>query len=56
MTKELLDKIKTRHLHPEHWKGKTFYNGHIMVDLNLLVEEVERMKALYENDDDNKTV
>lgn len=54
MTKELLDKIKTRHLHPEHWKGKTFYNGHIMVDLNLLVEEVERMKALYESDDDER--
>ena len=37
-----------------HWKGKTFYNGHIMVDLNLLVEEVERMKALYESDDDER--
>ena len=56
MTKEQIKSIKSRHLHKESLAGWTFYDGHIVIDLQLLIDEVERLSSLYENDDDNKTV
>ena len=56
MTKEQIKSIKSRHLHKESLAGRTFYDGHIVIDLQLLIDEVERLSSLYENDDDNKTV
>jgi len=51
MTKEQIKAIKSRHLHKENLAGQTFYNGHIVIDLQLLIDEVERFQSLYENDD-----
>jgi hypothetical protein len=39
-----LDAIKKRHLDPERNRGRTYYEGHIEVDLAMLVEEVERLR------------
>lgn len=50
MTKELIKAIRSRHLHPKSLEGKTFYEGHIIIDLQLLIDEVERLKSLYENE------
>jgi len=35
-----LDTIRKRHLDPERNRGRTYYEGHIEVDLAMLVEEV----------------
>jgi len=40
-----LDAIKKRHLDPERNRGRTYYEGHIEVDLAALVEEVEHLRA-----------
>ena len=39
-----LDGIRARHLDPERTQGQTFYEGHIVIDLASLVEEVERLR------------
>jgi hypothetical protein len=39
-----LDGIRARHLDPERMQGQTFYEGHIVIDLASLVEEVERLR------------
>jgi hypothetical protein len=39
-----LDAIKKRHLDPERNRGRTYYEGHIEVDLAMLVEEVEHLR------------
>jgi uncharacterized small protein (DUF1192 family) len=40
-----LDAIKKRHLAPDRGQGKTYYEGHIEVDLAALVAEIERLRA-----------
>ena len=40
-----LDAIKHRHLDPERMKGRTYYQGHLELDLAALVEEVERLRG-----------
>lgn len=52
MTKATLDEIKQRHLKQEMLQGKTFYEGHVIVDMQLLVDEIERLKDLYEHPPD----
>ena len=36
--------IKKRHLDPEHMSGRTYYDGHIELDLAACVEEIERLR------------
>jgi len=40
-----LDAIKKRHFDPEKNRGRTYYVGHIEVDLATVVEEVEWLRA-----------
>lgn len=40
-----LNAIKHRHLDPERMKGRTYYAGHIELDLAVLVAEVERLQS-----------
>jgi hypothetical protein len=40
-----LDAIKKRHLDPKRNRGRTYYEGHIEVDLAMLVEEVEWLRG-----------
>jgi len=40
-----LEAIKQRHLRPEQMEHRTFYEGHIVIDLAALVEEVEHLRA-----------
>jgi len=40
-----LNAIKHRHLDPERMKGRTYYAGHLELDLAALMEEVERLRA-----------
>ena len=39
-----LEAIKARHLRPEQMEHRTFYEGHIVIDLAALVEEVEYLR------------
>ena len=39
-----IDDIKKRHLDPERNRGRTYYEGHIEVDLAALIAEVERLR------------
>jgi hypothetical protein len=39
-----LEAIKKRHLDPESMKGRTYYEGHLELDLAALVEEVETLR------------
>ena len=36
--------IKNRHLDPERMSGRTYYEGHIELDLAACVEEIERLR------------
>ena len=36
--------IKNRHLDPERMKGRTYYEGHIELDLAACVEEIETLR------------
>jgi hypothetical protein len=40
-----LEAIKQRHLRPEQMEHRTFYEGHIVIDLAALVEEVEHLRG-----------
>jgi hypothetical protein len=40
-----LDAIRQRHLRKEQMEHRTFYEGHIVIDLAALIEEVERLRA-----------
>jgi hypothetical protein len=40
-----LDAIRARHLRPEQMEHRTFYAGHIVIDLADLCDEVERLRA-----------
>ena len=40
-----IDTIKARHLDPEKNRGRTYYEGHIEVDLAACVAEIERLRA-----------
>ena len=37
--------IRARHLNPEKNRGRTYYEGHIEVDLAACVAEIERLRA-----------
>jgi hypothetical protein len=39
-----LDAIRARHLRPEQMEHRTFYAGHIVIDLADLCDEVERLR------------
>ena len=39
-----LDGIRARHLNPARMAGQTFYEGHIVLDLAALVEEVAYLR------------
>ena len=39
-----LDALRQRHLRPEQMQHRTFYEGHIVIDLAALVEEVEHLR------------
>jgi hypothetical protein len=43
-----LEAIKQRHLRPEQMEHRTFYEGHIVIDLAALVEEVEYLRDIIE--------
>ena len=45
-----LNAIKNRHLDPERMRGRTYYAGHIELDLAALVDEVERLRAEVERE------
>lgn len=38
------DAIKKRHLDPDFNRGRTYYEGHIELDLAACVEEIERLR------------
>ena len=40
-----LDAIRQRHLRPEQMEHRTYYAGHIVIDLSHLCDEVERLRA-----------
>ena len=39
-----LEAIKKRHLDPERMEGRTYYEGHIELDLTACVEEIEKLR------------
>lgn len=39
-----IEAIKRRHLRPDQMANRTFYEGHIVIDLAALVEEVEYLR------------
>jgi len=43
-----IEAIKQRHLRPEQMEHRTFYEGHIVIDLAALVEEVEYLRDIIE--------
>jgi len=49
-----LNAIKHRHLDPERMKGRTYYEGHIELDLAALVEEVETLRKEVERLDKDR--
>ena len=49
-----LEAIKKRHLDPERMKGRTYYEGHIELDLAALVEEVETLRKEVERLDKDR--
>lgn len=44
MRNDDLDAIRARHLRPEQMEHRTFYEGHIVIDLAALVDEIERLR------------
>jgi predicted RNase H-like nuclease (RuvC/YqgF family) len=49
-----LDAIKKRHLDPERMQGRTYYEGHIELDLAACVEEIERLRKEVERLDKDR--
>lgn len=41
-----IEAIKKRHLDPARNRGRTYYEGHMEVDLAACVAEIERLQAL----------
>lgn len=39
-----IEAIRNRHLRPEQMEHRTFYEGHIVIDLSDAVEEIERLR------------
>ena len=39
-----IDAIRQRHLRPEQMEHRTFYEGHIVIDLATLCNEVEELR------------
>ena len=44
-----MEAIKKRHLDPERMSGRTYYEGHIELDLAACVKEIERLRELLLN-------
>ncbi len=44
------DAIRARHLRPEQMEHRTFYEGHIVIDLANLCDEVERLRGEVERE------
>lgn len=40
-----LEAITDRHLTKDKMEGKTFYEGHVVIDLYNCVEEIKRLRA-----------
>lgn len=41
-----IEAIRARHLRPEQMEHRTFYQGHIVIDLADALEEIERLRAV----------
>ena len=41
-----IDAIRQRHLRPEQMEHRTFYEGHIVIDLATLCDEVEDLRKM----------
>lgn len=39
-----IEAIRQRHLRPEQMEHRTFYEGHIVIDLASALEEIERLR------------
>jgi hypothetical protein len=39
-----IESIKRRHLRKEQMEHRTFYEGHIVIDLAACVDEIERLR------------
>jgi hypothetical protein len=39
-----IESIKQRHLRKEQMEHRTFYEGHIVIDLAACVDEIERLR------------
>lgn len=37
--------VRQRHLRPEQMEHRTFYEGHIVIDLSRALEEIDRLQA-----------
>lgn len=46
-----IDAIRQRHLRPEQMENRTFYEGHVLIDLANALEEIERLKSLMPPDE-----
>ena len=38
------DAVRRRHLRPEQWQHRTFYEGHIMVDLQNALDHIDALR------------
>ena len=41
-----IDAIRQRHLRPEQMEHRTFYEGHIVIDLGAALDEIERLQNI----------
>lgn len=41
-----IEAIRARHLRPEQMEHRTFYEGHIVIDLANALEEIERLRLV----------
>ena len=41
-----IEAIRARHLRPEQMEHRTFYEGHIVIDLANALEEIERLRMI----------
>ena len=41
-----IDAVRQRHLRPEHMEHRTFYEGHIVIDLGAALDEIERLRNM----------
>ena len=41
-----IDAVRQRHLRPEQMEHRTFYEGHIVIDLGAALDEIERLQNI----------